>query len=150
MGRMVPQRFAATIEIREKGYGGKAAMVRTYVRRLRTKLTKPTPEQRMLFLGTRRIILKAPTSRSAAWWLLKQEEELSPKCRAALVERLRHLCPQAKEAQRMVRESRETVGERRPEALGWWFEAATHGQVAEMEGFAQGLSKDYEVVSRWR
>jgi transposase len=30
--------------------------------------------------------------------------------------------------------------------LGRWLDAAKHSEVAEMEGFAQGLSKDYEAV----
>ena len=131
-------------EIKQKGYGGKAAMVRRYVRRLRAKLAELTPEQRTRFLGTR-TVFKVPTSRCATWWLLRQEDELSPE-RRAFVEQLRHLCPEAKEVQRMARGFRAIVAERRPEALGRWLDAAKGGEVAEMAGFAQGLSKDYEAV----
>jgi transposase len=131
-------------EIKEEGYGGKAAMVRRYVRRLRAKLAELTPEQRTRFLGTR-TIFRPPTSRRAAWWLLKQEEELNPE-RRAFVEQLCHLCPAAEKVRQMAREFREVVGERRPEALGRWLDAAKRGEVAELEGFAQGLSKDYEAV----
>jgi hypothetical protein len=45
---------------------------------------------------------------------------------------------------------RKVVGERRAEAFDRWLEAAKGGEVAEMKGFAQGLSKDYEAVSRQR
>jgi transposase len=107
-------------------------------------LAELTPEQRTRFLGTR-TVFKVPTSRRAAWWLLKQDEEPKPE-RRAFLEQLGHLCPEAKEVQRMAREFREIVAERRPEALGCWLDAARRGEVAEMEGFAQGLSKDYEAV----
>ena len=131
-------------EIREKGYGGKAAMVRRYVRRLRAKLAGLTPEQRTCFLGIR-TIFKVPTSKRAAWWLLKQEEELSSECRA-FVEQLCRLCPAAEKMRQMARVFREVVGERQPEALDRWLDAAKRGEVTELEGFAQGLSKDYEAV----
>jgi len=119
-------------------------MVRRYVRRLYAKLAEPTPEQRTRFLGTR-TIFKPPTSRRAAWWLVKQEDQLSSEHRA-FIEQLRHLCPEAKEVQQIAREFREIVGERRPEALGRWLDAAKCGEVAELEGFAQGLSNDYDAV----
>ena len=104
-----------------------------------------TPEQRTRFLGTR-TIFKLPTSRRAAWWLLKQEEELNSE-RRAFVEQLCQLCPAAEKVRQMARGFREIVGKARPEALGRWLDAAKRGEVAELEGFAQGLSKDYEAVN---
>lgn len=119
-------------------------MVRRYIRRLRAKLAQLTPEQRTQKLGAK-TIFKAPASRRAAWWLLKQTEDLPPQ-RQAFIERLCQLCPQAKEVQRMAREFRELVRERQPEALDRWLEAAKGSGVAEMEGFAEGLIQDYEAV----
>ena len=107
-----------------------------YSRRLRAKLAELTPEQRTRFLGTR-TVFKVPTSRRAAWWLLKQDEEPKPE-RRAFLEQLGHLCPEAKEVQRMARGFREIVGERRPEAFDRWLEAAKGSEVAEMKGFALG------------
>jgi hypothetical protein len=80
-------------EIKEKGYSGKAAMVRRYVTRLRARLAQLTLEQRVQFLGAK-TTFKAPTSRRAAWWLLKQTEDLPPE-RQAFVERLCQLCPES-------------------------------------------------------
>jgi transposase len=131
-------------EIKEKGYTGKEAMVRRYIRRLRGSLSRLTPEQRAQFLGAR-TTFKAPTSRRAAWWLLKQGDDL-PRQRQAFVEQLCQLCPEAKEVQQMAREFRELVNDRQPERFDRWVEAAKGSEVAEMGSFAQGLGKDYEAV----
>jgi transposase len=131
-------------EIEERGYSGKAAMVRRYIRRLRGRLAQLTPEQRTQCLGAQ-TTFKAPTSRRAAWWLLKQTEDLSPE-RQAFVERLCHLCPEAKEVQQLAREFRELIREQQPETFDRWLEAAKGSGVAEIEGFAEALSKDHEAV----
>ncbi len=131
-------------EIKEKGYSGKEAMVRRYVRRLRTRLSQLTPEQRTQFLGAK-TTFKAPTSRRATWWLLKQTEDL-PLERRTFVERLCQLCPEAKGVQQMAREFRELVRERQPEAFNRWLEAAKDSQAADIGGFAEGLIQDYEAV----
>ncbi len=131
-------------EIKEKGYEGKAAMVRRYARRLRVRLAQLRPEQRVQFLGAK-TTFKAPTSRRVAWWLLKQTEDLSPE-RQAFVEQLCQLCPEAKEVKKMAGEFRELVRERQPEAFDCWLKAAKGSEVAEMEGFAEGLIQDYEAV----
>jgi transposase len=131
-------------EIREKGYEGKAAMVRRYIRRLRAKLAQLRPEQHTQFLGAK-TTFKAPTSRRAAWWLLKQTEDLPPE-RRTFVEQLCHLCPEAKEVQRMARGFRELLRERQPEALDRWLEAAKGSEAAELKGFAEGLIQDCEAV----
>jgi transposase len=131
-------------EIKEKGYEGKAAMVRRYSRRLRARLAQLRPEQHAQFLGAK-TTFKAPTSRRVAWWLLKQPEGLSPE-RQAFVEQLCQLCPEAKEVKKMAEEFRELVRERQPEAFDRWLEAAKGSEVAEMEGFAERLIQDYEAV----
>ena len=131
-------------EIKEKGYEGKAAMVRRYSRRLRARLAQLRPEQHAQFLGAK-TTFKAPTSRRVAWWLLKQSEGLSPE-RQAFVEQLCQLCPEAKEVKKMAEEFRELVRERQPEAFDRWLEAAKGSEVAEMEGFAERLIQDYEAV----
>jgi transposase len=131
-------------EIKEKGYSGKAAMVRRYVRRLRARLSQLTLEQRAQFLGAKSTF-KAPTSRRAAWWLPKQTEELTPE-RQAFIEQVCQLCPEAREVQQMAREFRELLRERQPEAFDRWLEAAKGSEAAELKGFAEGLLQDYEAV----
>ena len=131
-------------EIKAKGYSGKEGMVRRYIRRLRAKLAQLTPEQRTQFLGTK-TTFKAPTSRRGAWWLLEQTEDLPPE-RQAFVEQLCHLCPEAREVKKMAAEFRELIRERQPETFDRWLEAAKDSEVAEIEGFAEGLIQDYEAV----
>jgi transposase len=131
-------------EIKERGYSGKAAMVRRYVTRLRTRLARLTLEQRTQFLGAK-TTFKAPTSRRAAWWLLKQREDLPPE-RQTFVEQLCQLCPEAKEVKKMAGEFRELVRERQPEAFDRWLEAAKGSEAAELKGFAEGLIQDREAV----
>ncbi len=131
-------------EIKEKGYGGKAAMVRRYARRLRARLAELTSEQQMRFLGTE-TAFKAPSSRRAGWWLVKQAEELTGEQRA-FVERLCHLCPAANEVRKIARGFQEIVTERRAAVFDRWLDAASCSEVTELEGFARGLSQDYEAV----
>lgn len=131
-------------EIKAEGYSGKEGMVRRYIRRLRAKLAQLTPKQCAQFLGAK-ITFKAPTSRRAAWWLLKQTEDLPPE-RQAFVKQLCHLCPETREVRKMAAEFRELVKERHPEAFDRWFEAAKGSKVAEIEGFAEGLIQDHEAV----
>jgi hypothetical protein len=99
----------------ERDYSGKAAMVRRYVRRVRARLSQLTLEQRAQFLGAN-TTFKAPTSKRAAWWLLKQQEDLSPQ-QQAFIEQVCQLCPEAKEVQQMASEFRELVRERQPETF---------------------------------
>lgn len=131
-------------EIKEKGYGGKAAMVRRYTRRLRATLAQLTPEQRTQFLVAR-TTFKAPSSKRAGWWLVKQAEDLSDE-QQAFVWQLCCLCPTAKKVRRMAQEFREVVAGRQAEAFERWLDAASCSEVNELEGFARGLSQDYEAV----
>ena len=131
-------------EIKAEGYSGKAAMVCRYIRRLRAKLAQLTLEQRTQFLGAK-TTFKAPTSRRAAWWLLKHMEDLPPD-RRAFVEQLCHLCPKAREVKKMAAEFQELIRERQPEEFDRWLEAAKGSEVAEIEGFAEGLIQDHEAV----
>ena len=131
-------------EIKEKGYGGKVAMVRRYTRRLRAILAQLTPEQRTQFLVAR-TTFKAPSSKRAGWWLVKQVEDLSDE-QQAFVWQLCCLCPTAKKVRRMAQEFREIVAGQQVEAFERWLDAASCSEVNELEGFARGLSQDYEAV----
>lgn len=131
-------------EIKEKGYDGKAAMVRRYTRRLRASLAELTPEQRTQFLDVRRIF-KVPSSRRAGWWLVKQAEDLTGE-QQAFVEQLCWLCPMAEKVRKMAQEFQEIVAGRQAEAFDRWLDAASCSEVNELEGFARGLSQDYEAV----
>src|SRR5262249_32400168 len=73
------QRFAAGCnnatqmwrEISAKGYGGKAGMVRRYIKRMRVR-TKELGVKRQLEIQSAVDNFKSPSSRRAAWWLIKE------------------------------------------------------------------------------
>jgi hypothetical protein len=56
------------------------------------------------------------------------------------VEQLCHLCPEAKEVQRVARGFRELLRERQLEALDRWLEAAKGSEAAELKDFAERLT----------
>jgi len=132
-------------EIEALGYGGKVAMVRRYARRLRARLTGSTPEQRAAFLGNAKTF-KAPSAKRATWWLLGPTEDLDKEQRA-FVEQLCRLCPQTDPVRELARGFRKMVSERRAEELDAWLDAAEGSEVAELEGFARALRRDYEAVA---
>ncbi len=132
-------------EIEALGYGGKVAMVRRYARRLRARLRGSTPEQRAAFLGNAKTF-RAPSARRATWWLLGPTEELDKEQRA-FIEQLSRLCPQTDPVRELVRGFRKMVSERRAEELDAWLDAAEGSEVAELEGFARALRRDYEAVA---
>jgi transposase len=131
-------------EIEALGYGGKAAMVRRYARRLRARLTGSTPEQRAAFLADAKTF-KAPSARCATWWLLGSIEDLDKEQRA-FVEQLCCLCPQIDPVRELARGFRKMVSGRKPEELDAWLDAAQSSEVAEIENFARTLRRDYEAV----
>lgn len=128
-------------ELQARGYQGKVAVVRRYMRRLRSRLAELSPEQQVTFLGTK-AAFKAPTSRRAGWWLQAELEDLNEE-QQAFVERLRELCPSAARAGELARWFREMVKERRPERLDDWLDAA---EQTELESFAHSLRKDYKAI----
>jgi transposase len=77
--------------------------------------------------------------------LLKQTEDLPPE-RQAFVKQLCDLCPEAREVKKMAAEFRGLVREWQPEAFDRWLEAAKGSEVAEIEGFAEGLIQDHQAV----
>jgi transposase len=132
-------------EIEALGYGGKVAMVRRYARRLRARLTGSTPEQRAASLADAKTF-KAPSARRATWWLLRPTEDLDKEQRA-FVEQLCRLCPQTDPVRELARGFRKMVSEQRPEELDAWLDGAESSEVAEFEGFAGALRRDYEAVA---
>jgi transposase len=132
-------------EIEALGYGGKVAMVRRYARRLRARLTGSTPEQQAALLGNTKTF-NAPSARRATWWLLGATENLDKEQRA-FVEQLCRLCPQIDLVRELARGFRKMVSERRAEELDAWLDAAEGSEVAELEGFARALRRDYAAVA---
>lgn len=112
-------------EIKEKGYGGQAGMVRRYARRLRAQLAQLTPEHQRARLLEAKTTFEAPSSRRAAWWLVGQTEDLDDH-QQAFVEQLSRLCPEAKRVQEMAQEFRRIFAERHAASLDAWLDTAEH------------------------
>jgi len=134
-------------EIKEKGYGGQAGMVRRYARRLRAHLAEPTSEeQQRARLLEAKVTFEAPSSRRAAWWLAGQTEDLDDHQRA-FVEQLCRSCPEAERVREMAQEFRRIFVERRVESFDAWLDGAEQSGVAEFEGFARRLRQDHQAVA---
>jgi transposase len=134
-------------EIKEKGYGGQAGMVRRYARRLRAQLAELTPEGQRARLLEAKTTFKAPSSRRAAWWLVERTEDLDEppaSVRRAVVP----LVSGSQKVQEMAQEFRRHVARRRSaDSLDAWLDASEQSAVIELEGFARTLRKDYEAVA---
>jgi hypothetical protein len=93
------QRFAAGCnnatqmwrEISAQGYGGKAGMVRRYIKRLRVR-TKELGTKQQVEIQSAADNFKSPSSRRAAWWLIKEVGELTAEQRG-FVDQLVGMCP---------------------------------------------------------
>jgi transposase len=131
-------------EISAQGYGGKEAMVRRYVRRLRTRLQEfsENPKVRTEISAS----FQAPSSRQAAWWLLKEEKDLKEEEKQFVLELLT-LCPEISAIKEQAEGFWEMVKHRDETKFAAWLQSAKEGLSKEMNGFAEGLSRDQEAVA---
>ena len=86
-------------------------------------------------------IFEVPTFQACGVVVTEAGGGTEPRERRAFVEQLCRLRPLARKMRQMARGFREVVGERQPEALDRWLDAAKRGEMAESEGFARGLSQ---------
>jgi transposase len=130
-------------EISAQGYGGKEAMVRRYVRRLRTRLHEfpENPKVRTQI----RTSFQAPCARQAAWWLLKEGKDLKEEEKQFVTELLAR-CPEIKAVKEQAEEFWGMVRGREETKFRAWMQSAKDGSSKEMKGFAEGLRRDQEAV----
>jgi transposase len=131
-------------EISAQGYGGKEAMVRRYVWRLRTRLQEFPEDSKAQTTIT--IGFQAPSAKQAAWWLLKEEKDLKEEEKQFVAELLA-LCPEIKAIQEQAEGFWEMVKHRDETKFAVWLQSAKDGLSKEMKGFAEGLSRDQEAVA---
>jgi transposase len=129
-------------EIRVQGYQGTGAMVRRYVWRLRKlpKLTKPVKTTTAIPTS-----FQTPLAKQAAWWLLKDEQELK-KVEQQFIEELLNRCPEIKAVKEQARAFQDIVKRGDETKFAAWLERTKRGPNREMVGFALGLSRDEEAV----
>jgi transposase len=132
-------------EVVAQGYSGKQCMVRRYVYRLRARLAALSSSARTQLLAAK-TTFKTPATRRAAWWLVQPSDVLEPE-QAMFVKQLCRLCPQAATAQKLGREFRQMVRERKVEALNPWLERCATSEIPEMKNFADGVRRDYPAVA---
>ncbi len=146
------QRFAAGCdnatqlwrEIAAPGYGGKAAMVRRYVRRLRVRTRALGVKQQSEIQGTA-VDFKSPSSRRAAWWLIKEVDDLTAG-EQLFVEQLSELCPEAGKIKELAQSFRRMIGQREAGKFDEWLQTARQSGITEFQSFAEGLNKDRDAV----
>lgn len=130
-------------EISARGYGGKEGMVRRYARRLRARLQEFSEDPKVR--GEIRASFQAPSSRRAAWWLLKDEKDLKEEEKQFVAELLT-LRPEINRVKEQAGEFWDMVKRRDETRLAAWMQKAKEGPSKEMRGFAEGLGRDQEAV----
>lgn len=131
-------------EIAERGYIGKAAMVRRYVMRLRKRMANLAPDERVRLLRSD-MSFKTPSAKRARWWLIGSAEDLTAE-QEAFIEQLCRLCPDVERTQDLAQDFQRMVNGREAEKLGGWLDATEQSGIVEMQGFASGLRKDRDCV----
>jgi transposase len=130
-------------EISTQGYSGKEAMVRRYVRRLRSRLQEfPEKAKARTQISAS---FQAPCARQSAWWLLKEGEDLKEEERQ-FVTQLLALCPEIKTVKEQAEEFWGMVRGREERKFRAWMQTVKDGSSKEMKGFAEGLRRDQEAV----
>jgi transposase len=131
-------------EVVQQGYGGKEAMVRRYIKRLRKQVPNSilgqqsgTPELKGAF--------RRPSTRRVAWWLLEERETLTAE-EQGFVEELCRADAEIEKARDLARRFHQMVREKRAEEFEKWVKQAESSGLAELKGFAEGLRKDQAAV----
>jgi transposase len=146
------QRFAAGCdnatqlwrEIVTQGYNGKVRMVRRYLWRLRDRI-KALGTKRQLEIQSTADNFKSPSSRRAAWWLIKEVSELTAEQRL-FVDQLICLCPDVGKIRDLAASFRRMITRREAEQFEKWLAKSRQSAVTEFRSFAEGLKKDQCAV----
>lgn len=146
------QRFAAGCdnatqlwrEIAAQGYGGKAAMVRRYIKRLRVRTEALDVKQRAE-IQSAAVNFKSPSIRRAAWWLIKEADDLTAEQRL-FVERLICQCPDVGKVKELAQDFMRMVTRKKASRFEQWLMRARRSAVTEFRSFAEGLNKDRDAV----
>jgi transposase len=146
------QRFAAGCnnatqmwrEISAQGYVGKAGMARRYIKRLRVR-TKELGVKRQLEIQSAADNFKSPSSRRAAWWLIKEVGELTAEQRL-FVDQLIGLCPDIGKVKDLAVSFRRMITRQKAGQFKKWLTKALQSAVTEFRSFADGLKKDQHSI----
>jgi transposase len=120
-------------EIRDRGYRGTAATLRTYLQPLRAATRAAAPPSR------------PPKVRTITAWLLRHPDRLDADDRAALAE-VRAACPHLDSLARHVQRFAEILTGRLGHQLDGWIAAVDVDDQPDLQSFAAGLRRDYDAV----
>lgn len=135
------ERNAAQIyrEISALGYQGANAMVRAYVRHLRTSTSDGSPP------CTRKQRAAAVSPRALRWLLTKPREKLE-EIELTRLDQLLKLSPEVQTIHALLHTFMDMVGERKQEQLRPWMQQATQSGIPELKSFVAGIERDYDAV----
>ena len=132
-------------EIVTRGYKGKEAMVRRYVRKLRVRLREMTETEKLKQLRLK-TSFSAPSARRAAHLLLKEETKMKDEEKSFISELMR-LNPAIKRVCELGQRFQKMVKERDEKPFAEWLGEALQSGIKGITGFAEGLKKDLEAVT---
>jgi transposase len=133
-------------EIRQQGFTGSQQSVYIWARQRGLRKTpEPAPTRKQ---ATNRFYPSKvhPWSASrAVWLLLREDTELKPEERSALV-RMKQEEPKVELARTMAQEFRSMVKNRQLELLSGWLNRAKESEIDALKGFVKGLQQDLPAV----
>jgi transposase len=132
-------------EIVKRGYKGKEAMVRRYVRKLRRRL-REMPDTEKAKHRRLKTSFATPSAKRAAHLLLQEEAELKEEEKSFIGELMRSN-PEVKQVCEMGKRFQEMVKERDGGPFEDWLKEALGCGIKEIAGFADGLRKDLAAVT---
>jgi len=140
-------------EITGQGFNGADSLVRRLITSWRAHLPAHLRCVRRLQSGAPpppQVV--APSPRTAAWLLLRKDEELKDEQRN-LLSKLFEVCPETQTAQRLVQRFQQIVTGRRADEFDAWLADVAESKLPELESFAGTLGKDAAVraalSSKW-
>jgi transposase len=126
-------------EIHERGYPGRATMVRTYVAHLRSTTANGAAPR------SRKERAKAISPRALRWLLARKREELE-KVEQARLDQLLQLSPAVQTVYALLQAFLKIVRERKHQQLRSWMEEAISSGIPELKSFVAGIERDYDAV----
>jgi len=132
-------------EIKEQGFRGADSLVRRLITSWRAHPPANLRCVRRLQSGAPPLPhVDAPSPRTAAWLLVRDEEKLKEDQRRMLT-KLREVCPEARTAQRIVRRFQQIVTTREADEFDAWLADVAESKLPELVSFANTLGKDAAV-----
>jgi transposase len=123
-----------TQELRDRGYRGSQRSVRRLLHTWRGSATPPTATP-----------TTTPKPREVTGWIIRPAADRSESEQADLA-RILDRCPQLRTVDQLVSDFGGMLRQRQGQHLDTWIATAQASDIAQLQGFAAGLLKDYDAV----